>query len=328
MHELQIRTGARLHFGLILSASGADHHFAGVGLMVDNPGWHLQISIATAADSLAADEPTSTRMKSLLRNIRAVHSHVPSLQISVREALPPHAGLGSGTQLALATVAGVLELCRPVTPVTRDQIIALSGRAERSAIGSAGFFSGGFLVDHGESAAEPRVESLPVPSHWRFVLLRPERRQGLSGQAERKWFGSRPQMPEQLVQQLTLLARQQLCDSLQERTFERWSEALQNYGDLAGEFYAKFQGHIFADPAVRTAAARLREQGVRGIAQSSWGPGVCIPASDSEHADWIIRQLPSEVAGIRLLHEVVSPLNSGASISYPAGEQYPHGQIC
>ncbi len=328
MHELQIRTGARLHFGLILSAAGEEHHFAGVGLMVSSPGWHLQISMAAEQDSVSADESTRERIEILLQRIRTQHRGIPPLQIVVRDALPPHAGLGSGTQLALATVAGVLELVPPASPVTRDQIVALSGRAERSAIGSAGFFSGGFLIDRGEHVAEPRVESLPIPSHWRFILLRPEQRQGLSGHAERNWFGSRPQMPDQLVQQLTQLAQQHLQESLHEAAFERWSKALEEYGDLAGQFYARFQGHIFADAAVRNAAELLRARGVRGIAQSSWGPGICIPASDSEHADWITQQLPEVVAGTRLLHEIVTPLNTGASISYPAGDQYPHGRIC
>ena len=44
---LEVRTGCRLHFGLMELADGRPLRFGGLGLMLDQPGWHLRFSERT-----------------------------------------------------------------------------------------------------------------------------------------------------------------------------------------------------------------------------------------------------------------------------------------
>ena len=100
--------------------------------------------------------------------------------------LPRHMGLGSGTQLAFAAAVGLSSFLGQPIPST-GEIAAVMGRAGRSAIGSYGFFQGGFLVDRGVGPGDviaPLDLRLEFPSTWPIVLILPEHRQGLSGSSE------------------------------------------------------------------------------------------------------------------------------------------------
>ena len=328
MNSLRVSTGARLHFGLILTASGRAHHYGGVGLMVRSPGWDVEVSRSVDTDRFDAEPSTQQRLSRLLRNLRSCDPVIPPLQIRIRRVLPAHTGLGSGTQLSIAITCAAVALTHPGSTPAAEQIVGMSGRSERSAIGSAGFFEGGFLVDRGTASISPRVESMQVPIAWRFLLLRPVAHQGMSGVEETQWFDKRPEMPVATAEKLATLATQRLPETLQREDFVGWASAIEEYGDLAGGFYAAVQEHIISHPAMRTVARQLRDAGVRGIAQSSWGPGICIPASDDDHAAWIAARIPAVVDGHSLEFQLTSALNAGATISYPADDITPGGTLC
>jgi predicted sugar kinase len=55
---IQVRTGARLHFGLILGSDSTGWVFGGVGLMLQQPGWQLALQ-PTAAAAAAASRTAS-----------------------------------------------------------------------------------------------------------------------------------------------------------------------------------------------------------------------------------------------------------------------------
>ncbi len=112
---LEVRTGCRIHFGLMELAEGAPHRFGGLGLMLSHPGFVLRFSRADtltidgAADNLAE---LTRRIESVatLRGSRKtveVVNRSPPCRITVTEALPLHSGLGAGTQLACAVAVGL-----------------------------------------------------------------------------------------------------------------------------------------------------------------------------------------------------------------------------
>jgi predicted sugar kinase len=51
---IQVRTGARLHFGLILGSDSTGWVFGGVGLMLQQPGWQLALQPTAAAAAAAS----------------------------------------------------------------------------------------------------------------------------------------------------------------------------------------------------------------------------------------------------------------------------------
>ncbi len=327
--SIQIRTGARLHFGLILGTETTGWVFGGVGLMLQQPGWQLSLQPAehsgaaqTAQDRVLGSPEAVTRVTTLLQRLRAALPELPPLHVRVDSEVPFHTGLGAGTQLALGVAAACRWLCRQQPHQTPLQLAVAAGRAERSAIGTWGFDHGGFLVDRG-ATAEPqtdRVRSLALPEDWRIVLVRPRESQGLSGAAESAWFGTRPQMSPALVGTMAGIITERLVPAILDSRFADFAWALQDYGDAAGNFYAGQQGHIFADPQIRRLVDQLRRAGIYGAAQSSWGPGIGIPAASPDQAQALVQFIRNCDPDKGLLVSITAPCNAGASISRLAPE--------
>jgi predicted sugar kinase len=217
--------------------------------------------------------------------------------------------------LAIAAAAKLVSNQRDVH--NPFELAELAQRAERSAIGTVGFRDGGFLIDHGlpDTPLETRnVHRIAVPEAWRFVLVRPMSAQGLCGDRERSFFNQRAIMSESLVESLVRQIENCLVPSIQNEKFESFSVSLEDYGDAVGRFYAAEQGDIFAHPVIRKLVAMLRAEGIHGAAQSSWGPGISIPASSIEHAQSIVDRIPPELNGTQLRVDIAEPLNTGASL--------------
>jgi len=112
---LEVRTGCRLHFGLMELAAGAPLRFAGLGLMLKQPGYQLTLEEGQAASITVqageADE-LQQRIRAVidLRLSSAGPAHLARLAgccVQVQQALPLHSGLGAGTQLACAVATGL-----------------------------------------------------------------------------------------------------------------------------------------------------------------------------------------------------------------------------
>src|SRR5207247_6472018 len=109
------------------------------------------------------------------------------VRLRVHRALPPHAGLGSGTQLALAVARAIADLYD--VPGDAPTLAAAVGRGQRSAVGTWIFAGGGLVVEGGhaqtrrpgpfgpgepgsgpgdpDSGAAPLVARVAFPTAWR-----------------------------------------------------------------------------------------------------------------------------------------------------------------
>ena len=92
--------------------------------------------------------------------------------------LPPHVGLGSGTQLALAVGRALGELFG--VSIDTPNLARAVGRASRSAIGTWIFDEGGFVVEGGHRAGAfgvaPLLARLPFPPDWHCTVAVPRLR--------------------------------------------------------------------------------------------------------------------------------------------------------
>ena len=108
----------------------------------------------------------------------------------MREAIPPHAGLGSGTKLGLAIARGVAELAGVSAGPERARATpAVVERARASAAWT--FAAPGLVVEAGVrdgDSISPLVARHPMPERWRCVLALPLGVEGLSGNAEERFF--------------------------------------------------------------------------------------------------------------------------------------------
>ncbi len=97
--------------------------------------------------------------------------------------------------------------------------------------------------------------------------------------------------------------------------FEHPNSPVGEISALVGDHFARVQGGRFASPRVAQALGRLRDAGLAGIGQSSWGPtGFALIASEAE-----AQQLRDELArrfgdDDKLSFQICAGRNRGADI--------------
>lgn len=313
---ITVTTGSRLHFGLLVAGPSDRRSYGGVGLMIDQPRFSLTVRKANAG-GIQASSATGLR---IARLIQTLGQNTEELDIVVHEEIPPHAGLGSGTQLALAVGTALSRLGNE--DVAIEELSQRAERGTRSIIGTVGFECGG-LISHSASLQEhlavPEIIRQVFPAAWRFVLVTPPGDVGLSGDSERRVFQEMPAMSGQQLQSLGDL-QQTLTASACAGDFDLFSQSLTTFGRSVGEYFAPFQAGVFASGRMAELSDVLKGQGVQGVGQTSWGPtlfAVCRNESEAaalaeqiqrwpDYADCRVRM----VAGKNCGAEVVSDENN------------------
>ncbi|BCX89556.1 beta-ribofuranosylaminobenzene 5'-phosphate synthase [Methylomarinovum tepidoasis] len=305
--NVEIFAPARLHLGFLDLGSGLGRRFGSLGVTIAGFGTRLQLRPAA---SLQVAGPA--RLETLVRRLMAALA-LPPADITLVEEIPVHAGLGSGTQLALAVGMGLARLHgRPLTP---RQVAVAAGRGARSGIGIAAFEQGGFLVDGGRgknSATPPLLSRLPVPESWRWLLIFDPDFRGLHGECERQAFRQLPRYPRERAAAACHRLLMQGLPALAEADFDAFSETLGWIQRANGDYFAPAQGGRYTSRRVAEALKCLEAQGWRGLGQSSWGPtGFCL-FPDPESAAFEARKLAASLGDCGLRFEVVASRNHGA----------------
>jgi beta-RFAP synthase len=246
MTRVEINTGARLHFGLLAHLPQTGRHFGGVGLIIDAPGVRLSAEVASR-EEVIGPWFLIPRVKKLIAKYREsapTNQQRSGCRVEIHEFIPPHQGLGSGTQLALA-VGKALSVLAGEADLSTVDLAKRMGRGARSALGLHGFEHGGFLVDGGKSDLEDigaLVSRVEFPEDWRVVLISPDEEPGLSGTKEQTAFRKLSGMPESLTNHLCRLILMDLLPAIVERDFNAFSEAVFEYGQHVGTYFAPLQG--------------------------------------------------------------------------------------
>src|SRR2546429_2949954 len=171
---LFVEAPARLHFGVLDLRGDLGRRFGGIGAAVPAPSLLVE---ANPAPRLAAEGPDATRVLDFARRFAAHHVVELRVRFRVHHAIPSHAGLGSGTQLALALARAAAELTGLPTEVAA--LARAVDRGLRSGVGTWTFAHGGFVLeggrggtDHGGPGA-PLLARLAVPPAGRCVAALP-----------------------------------------------------------------------------------------------------------------------------------------------------------
>ncbi|MFQ5730475.1 MAG: hypothetical protein ACE5KM_00835 [Planctomycetaceae bacterium] len=313
--SVTVTTGARLHFGPLCCSHRSERQFGGIGLMVDSPDCRVTAARSDRDELIAPPEFDEPLERTVARVCEGRPSRV-NVRVESESSIPRHAGLGSGTQFALA-VGQALSVLFAGEPADVPSLARRLNRGTRSAVGIHGFQHGGFLVDAGKRA-DGDVGTLGVqvgvPDDWRFVLITPRERRGLAGDSEASAFRNLADMSPQMTAQLCRIALMRLLPALREADLPAFGAALFEYGRRVGEFFAAVQGGVFADPAMGRLAARLRRAGIAGVAQSSWGPTIAVVLAGENAA----RQLASDLQTGETAEDcevvVTGPRNRGALV--------------
>jgi beta-ribofuranosylaminobenzene 5'-phosphate synthase len=310
MTTVRVDAPARLHMGMLDASGEGARRFGGLGVAVTRPAAVVE---ASPSDELTVDGPDGQRARAVAERCLAALGDGRGARVRVLEAVPPHAGLGSGTKLALAVTAALTALHgQSPDPAAMAR---MAGRGARSAVGLWTFALGGFVVEggrrRGAEGPAPLLTRHAMPDEWRCVLAIPAAEPGLSGGAEEAAFADLRPDPGRSAQ-IAHIVLTALLPALAERDLPEFGAALTRLQRLVGDAFAPIQGGTFHPRAAPLVDALLR-LGAAGAGQSSWGPAVYgIVGSEEEGADIAARLQPEVGAGGRA--EVVSFDNRGARV--------------
>jgi beta-ribofuranosylaminobenzene 5'-phosphate synthase len=292
MTTVLVEAPARVHMGMLDASGKGARRFGGLGVAVSRPAVVVE---ATASSELSAEGPDADRALAVAERYREAFGHAAGARMRVREAIPSHVGLGSGTKLALAVTAALSVLAgRSLEPAAMAR---MAGRSARSAVGLWTFALGGLVVEGGRrpGAAEPAPLLMrhAMPDEWRCVLAIPAAEPGLSGGAEEAAFADLRPDPDRsaLIAQLVLTA---LLPALVERDLLEFGAALSRVQRLVGDAFAPVQGGTFHPRAGALVEAMLR-LGAAGAGQSSWGPAVYGVVGSEQEGQELARRLEPEL---------------------------------
>lgn len=293
MTAVFVEAPARLHFGVLDLRGDLGRRFGGIGAAVPVPSLLLEVA---RAPTLRAEGPDGERALEFARRFLAHHALAGGAHVRVHRVIPPHAGLGSGTQLGLAVARALAELHSLPTDVTA--LARAVGRGRRSAIGTWTFALGGFVLeggrrDDGDHLA-PLLAHLPMPAAWRCVIAVPRGVRGLSGEEEMAAFARLPPPERGEVERVAHLVLMQLLPALADADLPCFGAALAEVQRVTGRWFAAVQGGPFAPGESAELVRRLHEWGAAGVGQSSWGPAVYGLAPDAGAA----RELAARVRTI------------------------------
>jgi len=309
---------ARLHLGFLDLSHGSARRFGGIGLAISER--KTQITITRAPQPQSAG-PQSARVAA---HVTAMQAHLGvggAHRVSIAEVVPAHAGLGSGTGIALAVAAGLRRLHDRPLDVEGDAVRL--GRGTRSGLGIGLFAHGGLLVDGGRGAharPPPIVSRLAFPDEWRIILVLDPSREGVNGPAEAAAFAALEPFAAARAAENCRLVLLQALPALVERDLASFGAAIEELQVHIGDYFAPVQGGgRFSSPAVAAAMQALARAGGCGIGQSSWGPTGFAFLPDAAPAAAAVAALRADASFAALDIRVCRGLNHGALINVAPG---------
>jgi beta-ribofuranosylaminobenzene 5'-phosphate synthase len=350
--RVTVTTGARLHAGFRNLSLSLARLYGGVGLALAEPRTTVvaeptsDVTVIDATDTTdgacgidgtdgtngadGTDDSSDDALDAVAEYARRTCDllDLRGARVEVGERLPRHVGLGSGTQLALATYAAVAR-ANGVEPRPREAAPAL-GRGGRSGVGVAAFESGGFVVDAGHpterfTTAPPAdgewtvpsvLARYDLPSDWRVCLVLPAAETGRHGEDEdRSIRGVVERADPDLAGELASLLVDRLLPAAVEGRTEAFGAALAEFGRLNGAWYADVQGGVYRPPAGRVVEALSGSPAVTGAGQSSWGPAVwALTDADRAAGARTAAEAALEAADCEGRVVLARPRNEGATV--------------
>ena len=282
-----VNTPSRIHVSLIDMHGGSGRVDGGIGITLDEPGVLLEVQQSPAIRVTGCDAATQERLSGIASDVlRQIHAGA-AVSIHVRSFYPAHTGLGSGSQLALATARAICELYGKKMPVT--ELARLSGRGGTSGIGTAAFEHGGFIIDGGHrfgpggdktdfrpSSASRGVRPPPViarhdfPRDWKILLATPDLPAGANGARENDIFRHNCPVPLGEVQALCHEVLMRMLPGIVERDLDLFGSSINNVQSLG---FKKVELGL-QPPEVTGLLTAMRETGAVGAGMSSFGPTV------------------------------------------------------
>lgn len=305
---------ARLHLGFLDLNGGLGRRFGSLGLAISSPRTRLSIGFARRTEIVG---PDAERVRHHVETLQRALDLDCAYRITIEEAIPAHAGLGSGTQLALSVAAALRRLHG--LPLDARGDAARLRRGARSGVGIGLFERGGLVVDGGHGAATdiaPIVSRMALPEHWRVLIVLDPSQQGLNGAGERDAFARLPPLPEESAATLCRLVLIQALPALAEHDLKSFGAAVATMQQILGDHFSPMQGgRRFTSRRVATCLDALARAGAHATGQSSWGPTGFAFTGSPEDAAQLVALVRADPISQGLDIRICAALNRGADIT-------------
>ena len=312
MKCVRVTTSARLHLGFLDLNGDLGRQFGSIGLAIDAFETHVQLREAPSLRVSGEERERGSRLAVQIADSLGLDV---GKELTIARAIPAHAGLGSGTQLALA-VGSAFRRCAglPLDPLGDALML---DRGARSGVGAALFGCGGLVVDAGRgenTTIPPVVARVTFPPDWRLILMLDFGIAGAHGEAERQAFAALSRFRADSAGEICRRTLMQILPGAAEQDFKAFGEGVSKVQAILGDHFAPAQGGgRFTSAAVGHAAERLEALGARGIGQSSWGPTGFAFATDPDQAEFFARRARAECeSGVEF--RICKALDRGANI--------------
>ena len=293
MKGVRVTAAARLHLGFLDFNGDLGRRFGSIGLAIDAFKTCVQLREALSFEALGEERERGARLALRVAENLGLDT---AKKLIISSAIPAHAGLGSGTQLALAIASAFRRFAGLPLDVRGDA--RLLDRGARSGVGAALFERGGLVVDAGRGPGTeipPVVAQVNFPPDWRVLLMLDPRIEGAHGEAERRAFASLPHMSADLASEICRRTLMQILPGAAEGDFAAFGDGVSRVQEILGDYFAPVQGGgRFTSAAVSRVVDQLASHGASGIGQSSWGPTGFAFSPDPDHAEFLARRAGAE----------------------------------
>ncbi len=280
-----IETPSRLHVGLIDMNGMSGRVDGGIGIALEDPSLLLEARLADKIAIQGGDEWCRDTVLSVAGRVLDQLNIKGGIEFTLRNHFRQHAGLGSGTQVALATARAICEIYnRPHSP---RELAIMAGRGGTSGIGTGAFEHGGFLIDGGHnfgpgmektvfspSGASRGVQPAPIivrqdfPRDWNILLAIPNLPPGASGMQEQDIFSQYCPVPREEVQEICHEILMHMIPGIVEHDLDLFARAINRVQDLGFKRVELGLQHK-GIPALRKV---MLEAGASCAGMSSFGP--------------------------------------------------------
>jgi beta-RFAP synthase len=310
--SITVLAPARLHLGFIDVHGGQGRRFGSLGLALEDIGTRVSASLARGFSVAGGDAPRAQRHLAKLRRQLKLQRPVA---LNIEQMIPPHSGLGSGTQLALAVGTAAAKING--VEISPRALAELLDRGNRSGVGLGAFEYGGFLVDGGRGelpGAPPLISRLHFPDDWRVILLFDPNAQGLHGTNEARAFRELAAFPRDHAYRLAHSVLLGALPAVAEKDLATFGAAINLVQQLIGDYFASAQGGRYISARVGDALTWMQSQGAQCVGQTSWGPtGFAIVADEAQAKD-LIKSAARRLRAAGLEHKLCRARNRGADI--------------
>ncbi len=327
-NKITVKSTARLHMGFFDLHGGLGRKFGSIGLSLAAPAVELT-AISAENNQAQVTGASSVPVATVARASVIAEQLIKKLQLAggvslnIQQHIPEHAGLGSGTQLALAVGAAINELYQ--LKLSTARIAELTGRGGRSGIGIAAFDHGGLLIDGGRTSAAadgntspmapPLLASYDFPEQWRVLLILDTSQPGIHGAGELEAFNQLPVFSESLAAHLCRHVLMQAMPALVEQDLTAFGNSIQELQAHVGDYFAPAQGGRYASRQVGAVLEYLERMGVACFGQSSWGPtGFAVFETESSAKSMLDALRQHFAAFNNISYQIVRGNNTGARI--------------